>query len=235
MNSPLDIFKLKPAISSSLTVASLFLSATALINAGDSKAAPVFCYLSNLASCSFTDPTGTFTANSFTITPSTGWNGPVPPFPLDYVTIDVMNGALQINTAFAPNKSFPAGATLKYNASTIGLPFQQAFTTSSVAGIPPISGGTTNVTSTLTGLPNPLVSINAMVDSGLFTVPVQSTMVSSVFTTGGTGNIGNFVITLTPGSPVANNVPGPLPILGAGAAFGFSRRMRRRINTSTTA
>jgi hypothetical protein len=233
MNSPLDIFKLKPAISSSLTVASLFLSATALINAGDSKAAPVFCYLSNLASCSFTD--GTFTANSFTITPSTGWSGPVPPFPLDYVTIDVMNGALQINTAFAPNKSVPAGATLKYNASTIGLPFQQAFTTSSVAGIPPIAGGTTNVTSTLTGLPNPLVSINAMVDSGLFTVPVQSTMVSSVFTTGGSGNIGNFVITLTPGSPVANNVPGPLPILGAGAAFGFSRRMRRRINTSTTA
>jgi hypothetical protein len=146
-----------------------------------------------------------------------------------------MNGALQINTAFAPNKSVPAGATLKYNASTIGLPFQQAFTTSSVAGIPPIAGGTTNVTSTLTGLPNPLVSINAMVDSGLFTVPVQSTMVSSVFTTGGSGNIGNFVITLTPGSPVANNVPGPLPILGAGAAFGFSRRMRRRINTSTTA
>jgi len=233
MNSPLDIFKLKPAISSSLTVASLFLSATALINAGDSKAAPVFCYLSNLASCSFTD--GTFTANSFTITPSTGWSGPVPPFPLDYVTIDVMNGALQINTAFAPNKSVPGGATLKYNASTIGLPFQQAFTTSSVAGIPPIAGGTTNVTSTLTGLPNPLVSINAMVDSGLFTVPVQSTMVSSVFTTGGSGNIGNFVITLTPGSPVANNVPGPLPILGAGAAFGFSRRMRRRINTSTTA
>jgi hypothetical protein len=74
-----------------------------------------------------------------------------------------------------------------------------------------------------------------MVDSGLFTAPVQSTMVSSVFTTGGPGNIGNFVVTLTPGSPVANNVPGPLPILGAGAAFGFSRRMRRRINTSTTA
>jgi hypothetical protein len=233
MNSPLDIFKLKPAISSSLTVASLLLSATAFINAGDSKAAPVFCYLSNLASCSFND--GTFKADSFTITPSTGWNGPLPPFPLDYVTIDVMNGALQINTAFAPNKSVPGGATLKYNASTIGLPFQQAFTTSSVAGIPPINVGTTNVTSTLTGLPAPLVSINAMSDSGLFTVPVQSTMVSSVFTTGGPGNIGNFVITLTPGSPVANNVPGPLPILGAGAAFGFSRRMRRRINTSTTA
>jgi hypothetical protein len=29
-------------------------------------------------------------------------------------------------------------------------------------------------------------------------------------------------------------VPGPLPILGAGAAFGFSRRFRQRINASQT-
>jgi len=31
---------------------------------------------------------------------------------------------------------------------------------------------------------------------------------------------------------VFNPVPGPLPVLGAGAAFGFSRRLRRRINAS---
>ena len=28
---------------------------------------------------------------------------------------------------------------------------------------------------------------------------------------------------------VQNNVPGPLPVLGAGAAFGWTRRLRRRI------
>jgi hypothetical protein len=28
-------------------------------------------------------------------------------------------------------------------------------------------------------------------------------------------------------------VPGPLPLLGVGAAFGYSRRLRRRINLST--
>ena len=27
-------------------------------------------------------------------------------------------------------------------------------------------------------------------------------------------------------------VPGPLPILGAGAAFGFSRKLRRRVNAA---
>jgi hypothetical protein len=31
---------------------------------------------------------------------------------------------------------------------------------------------------------------------------------------------------------VLTEVPGPLPLLGAGAAFGFSRRLRRRIRTS---
>lgn len=31
------------------------------------------------------------------------------------------------------------------------------------------------------------------------------------------------------------NVPGPLPILGAGAAFGFSRKLRGRIKASRTA
>ncbi|MDM7951899.1 MAG: DUF1194 domain-containing protein [Cyanobium sp. CZS 25K] len=37
------------------------------------------------------------------------------------------------------------------------------------------------------------------------------------------------------GPPVpgpGDSVPGPLPILGAGAAFGFSRKLRRRINTA---
>jgi hypothetical protein len=29
-----------------------------------------------------------------------------------------------------------------------------------------------------------------------------------------------------------NNVPGPLPVLGAGAAFGFSRKLRKRIKQS---
>ena len=31
------------------------------------------------------------------------------------------------------------------------------------------------------------------------------------------------------GAPPAAAVPGPLPLLGAGAAFGFSRRLRRRV------
>ena len=35
--------------------------------------------------------------------------------------------------------------------------------------------------------------------------------------------------------PPAPTVPGPLPLIGAAAAFGFSRRLRSRINKSATA
>ncbi len=34
---------------------------------------------------------------------------------------------------------------------------------------------------------------------------------------------------------VATKVPGPLPILGAGVAFGYSRRLRKRIKVGVSA
>jgi hypothetical protein len=40
-------------------------------------------------------------------------------------------------------------------------------------------------------------------------------------------NVDNITNTFTQ-TNISNKVPGPLPLLGAGAAFGFSRRLRRR-------
>jgi hypothetical protein len=42
--------------------------------------------------------------------------------------------------------------------------------------------------------------------------------------------------TITFSNPASNptNVPGPLPLFGVGAAFGFSRKLRKRIKRSTT-
>ena len=60
----------------------------------------------------------------------------------------------------------------------------------------------------------------------------NTTLAGLGFTT--TGLIGTW--TLEDGGDqirvVLTEVPGPLPLLGAGAAFGYSRRLRRRINTS---
>ena len=84
--------------------AGLLLSAATLINAGDSKAVPVFCYLSQVSTCTYSD--GTYTVNNFTIAPTTGWAGPVPPLPADLISIDFIGGSIQINTSFLPNKPF---------------------------------------------------------------------------------------------------------------------------------
>ncbi len=35
--------------------------------------------------------------------------------------------------------------------------------------------------------------------------------------------------------PAPSEVPGPLPLLGAGAAFGFSRRLRKRVKLAGAA
>jgi hypothetical protein len=40
---------------------------------------------------------------------------------------------------------------------------------------------------------------------------------------------GTIVINVNDPNPPTTAVPGPLPVLGAGAAFGYSRRLRRRI------
>jgi MYXO-CTERM domain-containing protein len=62
------------------------------------------------------------------------------------------------------------------------------------------------------------------------------TLASLGFTT--SGLIGTWSITGTSetiqvhlGNPPTAAVPGPLPLLGIGAAFGWSRRLRKRIST----
>jgi hypothetical protein len=47
----------------------------------------------------------------------------------------------------------------------------------------------------------------------------------------GTWTIGSDSIKLYAG-PAPTNVPGPLPLLGASAAFGFSRKLRSRLHRS---
>jgi hypothetical protein len=67
--------------------------------------------------------------------------------------------------------------------------------------------------------------------SGTFTATSSSTPLKFLFKTdlfAGVLALDNVVVNAT-GSAVA--VPGPLPLLGAGAAFGWSRRLRKRIST----
>lgn len=47
---------------------------------------------------------------------------------------------------------------------------------------------------------------------------------------GEAATISNFSAPIPSSAPATSSVPGPLPILGVAAAFGFSRKLRRRIN-----
>jgi len=51
--------------------------------------------------------------------------------------------------------------------------------------------------------------------------------------TGDTFLIQSFDVTFAAVQPPASSVPGPLPLFGAAAAFGFSRKLRNRIKRST--
>jgi hypothetical protein len=102
--------------------------------------------------------------------------------------------------------------------------------------------GVNNATSTL-ATPN---AVNSPSNSDIVNSAV--TPLDLVFfnanqtTTAFTGNINvtdgvvdTFTNRLAQITPQSNSVPGPLPILGAGAAFGFSRKLRSRIKASRTA
>jgi hypothetical protein len=96
---------------------------------------------------------------------------------------------------------------------------------SSVSGIATSISGIAEVF----GIDPDYVSGTPIVSSATFS---NTTLAGLGFTT--TGLIGTW--TLTDGGEqirvVLTEVPGPLPLLGAGTAFGFSRRLRRRISAS---
>jgi hypothetical protein len=84
-------------------------------------------------------------------------------------------------------------------------------------------GGTVSPSSVMDDLvaPNsPTATFGGHVTSALFTNTL-------VVTEGGATLLDNTLVQKSP-----STVPGPLPLLGAGAAFGFSRRIRSRIKAS---
>jgi hypothetical protein len=89
------------------------------------------------------------------------------------------------------------------------------------------NGGSTSLVST-NGNPAPV--------DYLFAAGVTSLNIEDIFLATGNSAVStanNFFSQRTGGGP--DSVPGPLPILGAGMAFGFSRRLRSRIKASSTA
>jgi len=216
MNSPFVNFKLKPGISRSLTGAALLLSTATLINAGESKAATFQCFLSNLSACG-----GILGDKDFTGFQISGYT----PDASDKVTVMQLDDVWEVNVAL--NSFVNKTGTLKYNVAVTGTNFTFNETSVSVSG----SNNATNkpsVASTMTGI-TAFTTTTANSETKTFTTKPTSIAVSQVFTAAPSRSINSFTTTYT------QNVPGPLPLLGAAAAFGFSRRLRSRIKTSAAA
>jgi len=215
MNYPFVNFKLKPGISRSLTSAALLLSAATLINAGESKAALFECFLNNLSACGGQLGDKDFTG--FSLTNLVGYS----PSASDTLTITESEGIWTVETRFGTSLTNRSG-TLNYNIAIVGTNFTFNETEVNVGGSTSITRPT--VVSTMTGIPA-FTTNTSMAQTRTFTTKPASIAVSQQFTAANRA-LNSFTTTYT------QNVPGPLPLLGAAAAFGFSRRLRSRIKTS---
>ena len=165
-------------------------------------------------------------------------------------------GAATLNWAFTFSNGLPANVTVTANGLnplTPGTPYSIQSITGTIGGfnISPTTPIAYNGASNLIQISDPYNStipfwtnsdgfsfsttespisswnIYSSVASGFAVADLYDT--DSVSDPAGSGTI---IVAGPPAPPAPTSVPGPLPIFGACAAFGFSRRLRRRVLTS---
>jgi hypothetical protein len=141
----------------------------------------------------------------------------------DALSYNLVGNSLNPQLQFIPANMSPFSGTLTY---TISLKNGRTFETAAAnitGAIGPFTTTTTSpfVTATSTNGTGSVVNFST---NGLLT----QTFTQTFSATG--GNISSIGSIYGTSDPIA--APGPLPLLGVGAAFGFSRKLRRRIQLS---
>ena len=140
-------------------------------------------------------------------------------------------GIYVVDVDFIPDLSAPSGlGMLEYDLTIDPLPNLFTYLEGGLAIIgPPVGNPEFKVKKFATGLPMLMADemdpqVSAPFASGLKVISVRDEYLVT------RGSINSFQNSFTqiPGDP-PDRVPGPLPLLGAGAAFGFSRRLRTRV------
>ena len=189
----------------------------ALVVPGEAKAAS--CLLSNLASCDQVIGDRTYSAFGFSGFTASGAD-----------SFSVTSGSVSLNfspdrTADIPSGQFSYTVTLAGGNSFNKV---QSNLTGSTLG-----GGSFNTSLSATGLAAPATAANGNNPGATQSFGASTTTAAFVqaFVFDYTANpdtlssVGGSFTTLLD----TTSVPGPLPVLGAGAAFGFSRKLRKRI------
>ena len=190
---------------------------TSGINAGSAKAA-LTCTFGNLSSCNA--PENNITFSSFNVT-GTGYDS------TDQISISFINPNLYAISFNFASSGQPAGnnstGSISFTATAAsGFAFLNAQSNSDILN------PAASVTTTLSGLPGSLITSGSLVGPNSFNQGVASTNIVSTWAVNATGVLSNFSLGLR-----TQPAPSPLPILGAASAFGFSRKLRRRIKSST--
>ena len=198
----------------------------AIFMPGQANAA-LMCTFGTLGSCSGT--VGKLTFSNFQATGSYQ--------AADTITINVspITGVYVIGNVYNPGASTPltGNGSLTFNiAATSGYAFATASANSDTLdqGAPAFT-----FTSALTGLPTTLVSSGSNDGPDTFNPGVTSTSATISWAQGNSSNEAYASSLRLTTNPPSITVPGPLSILGAGAMFGFSRRLRRRVGSSNPA
>jgi hypothetical protein len=153
-------------------------------------------------------------------------------FGADFYSITVDGFGTHNFTLLPASGSYGPGTyNLNFSVMTTGVNTIKAYGTDLQA---PLGG---SASYTMTGAPAgiPPSAIATLSGPGLSVYPGlgvnMATFTSTLQVNAGT-SVTSFTSAILQQPPRSSQVPGPLPLLGAGAAFGFSRRIRSRIKAA---
>jgi hypothetical protein len=214
--------RIAPAAASLFAVATV---AAAGLNAGDAQA--LSCTFGAIASGNCAAATiGNLTFSNFTV------SGNYEATDVLDINLTPTNGFYNIVASFTNGN--PLSGTGNYGfsvAAASGFALDQVAVDSDVSIL---GTGTFQFANAFTNSPDsPLVSAGGSA-AGAFTPGATASNVLISWTDNGGTNVGNSSsLQLTTNPPSIIPVPGPLPLFGAAAAFGYSRRLRRRVKTAS--
>ena len=156
------------------------------------------------------------------------------------------SGSFGTPTALSPGLQF---AQVSFQVSSLSTPFSFDSVTLSGPGLSPspLSFGSVNITSATSFFGSSIISLGSSLSSGSFgDYKLSFSIPGSVVPDGSvidldlafcsapdcTSGAGKQFVSSTRFGALTAEVPGPLPLMGAGIAFGFSRKLRRRIRQS---
>jgi hypothetical protein len=205
--------------------AALLFAAGALTFVGTAPARAVACpnssvQLGTLIPLSYSCDQGNFT---FTLTGFTGFVG-TDSIAFSNPTADKFTYGIQANAPWTVGGS---PYTFSYSVAALA-PNQKivSYTSDLSSSVAP---GTDAGTWSVTGNNGPAITSLGTPAATLSTSPILTTATFTGSLNVTAGNIQQVNSTITAQTQSTSEVPSPLPILGAGAAFSFSRRIRNRI------